>query len=95
MLREVSERKAGDETQRRLAAIVESSDDAIYSLALDGTITSWNHGAERLLGFTATEVVGGSVLQILGPGRAPELPGILARLARGESMSREDTLRRA
>jgi PAS domain S-box-containing protein len=67
-----------------LAAIVDSSDDAIIGKTLDGTIISWNRGAERIYGYTADEVVGRPISLLIPTDRKDELPSILARLARGE-----------
>lgn len=64
---DITERKLAQQVQARLAAIVENSDDAIISRALDGTITSWNAGAERLFGWTAEEVVGRSISDLIQP----------------------------
>jgi PAS domain S-box-containing protein len=67
-----------------LAAIVDSSDDAIIGKTLDGTIISWNKGASRIYGYTADEVIGRPISILIPPDRADELPSILSRLARGE-----------
>ena len=67
-----------------LAAIVDSSDDAIIGKTLDGTIISWNKGASRIYGYTADEVIGQPISILIPPERADELPSILSRLARGE-----------
>ena len=64
---DVTDRKQAEETTGRLAAIVESSDDAIIGKTLDGTILSWNHGAEKLYGYSAQEAVGKSILMLLPP----------------------------
>lgn len=67
-----------------LAAIVDSSDDAIIGKTLDGTIISWNKGAERIYGYTAEQVIGQPISILIPPDRPNELPTILSRLARGE-----------
>jgi PAS domain S-box-containing protein len=67
-----------------LAAIVDSTDDAVIGKTLDGTILSWNKGAERIYGYTADEVVGRPISILIPQDRADELPKILSRLARGE-----------
>jgi PAS domain S-box-containing protein len=77
----------------RLAAIVESSDDAIIGKTLDGTVTDWNHGAERMYGYPAGEMLGRSVLRIFPPDLAPELEGILARIRLGERVEHFETRR--
>lgn len=76
-----------------LAAIVESSADAIVGGMLDGTITSWNFGAERLYGYSAAEMVGTPIARIVPTDRRDELAGILARLERGERISQHETER--
>src|SRR5688572_27920580 len=82
------------ELQARLAAIVESSDDAIVSKTLEGIVTSWNRGAERIFGYTADEIVGKSITTVIPPDRLHEEPQILARLRRGERVDHFETIRR-
>jgi PAS domain S-box-containing protein len=77
----------------RLAAIVESSDDAIVSKNLDGVISSWNGSAERLFGYTADEAIGKNILLIVPPDRREEEATILARLRRGERIDHFETVR--
>lgn len=77
-----------------LAAIVESSNDAIASKRLDGTITSWNSGAERLFGYPAREIIGQSILTIIPEDRHHEEQEIVARLRRGERVEHFETIRR-
>ena len=79
----------------RLASIVESSDDAIASKTLEGIITSWNAGAERLFGYAATEVLGKPMALLIPTERADEEPAILARISRGEKTDHFDTVRLA
>jgi two-component system CheB/CheR fusion protein len=81
-------------TAGRLAAIVESSDDAIVSKALDGTITSWNPAAERLFGYTAEEAIGSPIWILAPPDRKNEMPAILERIRRGEKVDHYETVRR-
>src|SRR5581483_10443344 len=78
-----------------LAAIIESSDDAIVSKTLQGIITSWNKGAERLFGFTAEEAVGQPIIMIIPPERQEEERLILQRLRSGERIEHFETIRRA
>ena len=89
-----SERKRDDEDHARLAAIVESSDDAIIGKTLQGIITSWNEGAERLFGYAADEMVGQSVTRLIPVDRLDEELDILARLQRGERVRHFETVRR-
>jgi PAS domain S-box-containing protein len=79
---------------RRLAAIVESSDDAIIGKDLNGVIVSWNQGAERLFGYTQDEVVGKPVTILIPADRQDEEPSILARIRRGERIGHYETIRR-
>jgi two-component system sensor histidine kinase/response regulator len=76
-----------------LAAIVESSDDAILSKDLDGTVLSWNGGAQRLYGYTPAEVIGRSVTVLVPADRPDEVPAILARLQAGETVDHFETTR--
>ena len=93
-LRVHQERLAAQEAlQARLAAVVESSDDAIITKTLDGIITTWNAGAQRIFGYTADEVIGKPVTILMPPERVNEEPGILARLRRGERIDHYETVR--
>ncbi len=88
------ERSTRAETaQSRLAAIVESSDDAILSKTLDGVITSWNASSERMYGYTAAEVLGKPVSIIIPKERAGELTEILTKIRRGEVIEHLETMR--
>jgi PAS domain S-box-containing protein len=91
--RDITERKRAEEMRDRLAAIVDSSDDAIISKTLDGTITAWNRGAETLFGYAAAEIVGKTMLVLLPRERANEEFDILARIRRGESVEHFETVR--
>src|SRR5439155_23947227 len=76
-----------------LASIVDSSDDAIIGKTLDGIITSWNKGAERIYGYTAEEVVGQPISILIPEDRPDELPGIMEKLGRGERIDHYQTER--
>ena len=91
--RDIAERKRAEETLKRLAAIVESSDDAIVSKSLDGIIQSWNRGAERLYGYPTQEAVGQSVAILTLPGGKDEIRDILTRVVKGERVERYETRR--
>jgi PAS domain S-box-containing protein len=82
------------EAVRLLAAIVESSDDAIISKTLEGTVESWNRGAERLYGYSREEIVGRPVAVLLPPDHPDDLPGILERVGKGERVEHYETTRR-
>jgi PAS domain S-box-containing protein len=77
-----------------LTAIIDSSDDAIISKNLNGIIETWNKGAERIFGYTASEAVGQSILLLIPPDRHQEESTILARLKRGERIEHYETVRR-
>ena len=86
--------RALEEANRTLAAVVESSDDAILSKGLDGIIATFNQGAERLFGYKAEEVVGKPVTMLIPPDRHHEQPEIVARIRRGERVDHYETVRR-
>jgi PAS domain S-box-containing protein len=90
---DITDRKATELEQARFVAIVESSDDAIISKGLDGTIHSWNRGAERVFGYTAAEAVGKPITLIIPPELHGEEREILARLRRGERIEHFETIR--
>ena len=92
--RDITERKRAEETQARLAAIVESSDDAIVGKTLDGVITAWNRAAERMFGYSAAEAVGRDITLIIPEERRHEEHEVLARLRRGEKIDHFETVRR-
>jgi PAS domain S-box-containing protein len=93
VVRDVTDRKLASEVSHRLAAIVESSDDAIISKTLEGIITTWNAGAQRIFGYTADEAIGKPVLMLIPAGREHEETEILARLRRGERIDHFETVR--
>jgi len=88
------ERKRADDARTRLAAIVESSVDAVYSITLDGRISTWNPGAERMFGFSVSEVVGKPISILLPPDHAHEEPAILERIKTDEKIEHYQTVRR-
>jgi len=94
VFRDVTARRRADETSRLLASVVQSSDDAIFSWDLNGTVTSWNQGAERIFGFSAAEIVGQSVAAIFPPDRLDELSSLKARIGSGERIEQFQTLRK-
>ena len=88
------EGRRAEEATARLAAVVESSDDAIVSKDLNGIITSWNKGAEHLFGYTESEMIGKPVALLIPPDRSDEEPSILERIRRGERIDHYETVRR-
>lgn len=92
-VRDIGERKRTEQIQARFAAIVASSDDAILSHTLDGTITSWNPGAERMFGYRADEAIGQPAAMLLPPERGSEETAILARIGQGERIDHFETVR--
>lgn len=93
VFRDVTDRKKAFDVARRLAAIVENSDDAIVAESLEGTITAWNRGAERLFGYTAAEIIGAPISRIIPPERQEEMGSILDRIRKGESVDHTETER--
>src|SRR5271170_322133 len=93
VIQDITERKQAELATASLAAIVDSSEDAIVSKNLDGVITSWNSGAERLFGYTAKEAVGQPITMIIPLERRSEETIILARLRQGERIEHFDTVR--
>jgi two-component system sensor kinase FixL len=98
---DITERKAAESSlresehrSRSLAAIVESSDDAIISNSLEGVVTSWNKSAERIFGYAAHEMIGQSILRLAIPGHGDEMIEILNRIKRGERVDHYETKRR-
>lgn len=92
-IRDVSDRKKADEAKFLLAEIVDSSDDAIISKSLDGTITTWNHGAERIFGYSAAEAIGRPISMLTPKGRESEEPAMMQHLLHGERVEPYETVR--
>jgi PAS domain S-box-containing protein len=90
---DITARKEAEATNVKLAAIVESSDDAIVTKDIGGIITSWNSGAQRLFGYAAEEVMGKSITILIPADRQNEETSILERLGRGERIESYDTVR--
>ena len=91
--RDVSPRRQAEEARTRLAAIVESSDDAILSEDLDGIIQSWNAGAQQTFGYSAKEAIGRPISLLIPPDRMEEEAAVLQRLREGEHVEHLETLR--
>jgi PAS domain S-box-containing protein len=90
----VDELRQADMRSAKLAAIVESSDDAIIGKDLNGVVTAWNQGAQKIFGYTEEEVVGYPILKLIPEDLQHEEPGILARLRKGEKIDHYETVRR-
>jgi PAS domain S-box-containing protein len=93
LVADITERRRAEATSFQLAAIVESSDDAIISKDLTGTILSWNPAAERLYGYTAAEAIGQSVMILIPAERSDEETRIIERIKRGERVEHYETVR--
>jgi len=93
LTKEVAKRKKAEVALRRLASIVKFSNDAIISKALDGTITSWNYGAERLYGYSEKEAVGKNIAMLLPFSRKKETQEMLDKICRGERIEYFETIR--
>jgi two-component system, chemotaxis family, CheB/CheR fusion protein len=91
-LRDITERKRAEESNRRLAAIIESSGDAIISTDLDDMVTSWNNEAERLFGYRADEIIGKPIMVLVPPNRHNEELKIIEQLRQGERVLRYETV---
>lgn len=87
--------RKSEEALSRIAAVVQSSDDAIISKSLDGTILSWNKGAQGIFGYSADEIIGKSILVLIPPELQNEEPGIIERLKQGKSIEHYETIRLA
>jgi len=92
IVRDISERRKAEDAQALLASIVESSDDAIHSFTLEGTIVSWNHGAEVLFGYASQEILGKSIAALAPPGCGNELRQCLETIRKGCVVSPFDTV---
>ncbi len=93
VVQDIDDQKRTSEAKWRLAAIVESSEDAIISKNLDGIITSWNDGAQRLFGYTEQEALGKSITILIPKTRLDEEPEIIGRIRRGERIEHYETVR--
>jgi PAS domain S-box-containing protein len=93
-LLDITEQRSGEEARRRLASIVESSDDVIISKDLNGVVVSWNPGAERLFGYSAEEMIGKPITTIIPDHLKSEELDILERIRRGERIEHYETIRR-
>jgi PAS domain S-box-containing protein len=91
--RDIGERRAAELAQMRLAAIVQSSDDAIVSKDLNGIVTSWNASAERIFGYTAAEMIGASITKIIPPDRMDEETFVLREVRAGRRVAHFETVR--
>jgi PAS domain S-box-containing protein len=92
VVRDITEHKNAEEAQARLAAIVTSSADAIVGKTLDGIVTSWNEAAERMFGYSGSEMIGHSIRRLVPTDRQAEEDTILSRMARSESIERHEMM---
>lgn len=93
LIRDITQRDTGDDLRFHLAALVNSSGDAIIGETLDGVITSWNQSAERIFGYSAEEAIGKPMSILLPPGREDEESDVLGCLERGETINASDAVR--
>ena len=93
VFRDITERRRAEQARALLAGIVDSSDDAIVSKSLEGIITSWNHSAEQMFGYTPEEAIGKSIIMIIPPELREEETMILGRLRKGERIEHFETIR--
>lgn len=93
-MHDITPQRELEATLSQLAAIVESSDDAIISKTLDGIVLSWNPGAERIFGYTADEMIGNSIQTIMSPAQLEEITRVQQRVAAGEVVEPIETVRR-
>ncbi len=91
--RDISQQKQAEKAQALLAAIVDSSDDAIISITPDGMVTSWNPASERLFGWAAEEAIGRHISFIVPPDKADEFAAVMERLRQGEHFEQLETVR--
>jgi PAS domain S-box-containing protein len=94
IIQDITDRKQAEELLSRQAAVIEFSDDAIITKTLDGIISTWNPGAQRVFGYSAREVIGKPVTVLIPDNHLDEEPGILARLRCGERIDHYETIRR-
>lgn len=92
-VQDITERKRAESQAMQLASIVESSDDAIVGKTLDGIVTSWNHAAEKIFGYTAAEMIGAPIARLFPPARVAESAVILDKVRRGERIAHFETTR--
>jgi len=92
--RDITEQKSSEQKQAMLAAIVDSSDDAIVSKDLSGIITSWNHGAEKIFGYSAAEAIGKHITLIIPEDRLDEETVIINKIRKGERVNHFETIRK-
>ncbi|MDD2769768.1 MAG: PAS domain S-box protein [Methylococcus sp.] len=91
--RDITERKQAEATRMQLAAIVESSNDAIVGKTLDGVITHWNKGAEKIYGYSAEEIAGQSIMVLADPSRHGEIHALLEKIRKGEMVLNHESER--
>ncbi|MDB6039461.1 MAG: domain S-box protein, partial [Verrucomicrobiales bacterium] len=93
--RDITAQMAGVRASMLLAAVVDSSDDAIISKTLDGIVTSWNRAAEKMFGYAASEMIGQSITRLFPADRLQEEANVIARISRGERIEHFETIRKA